>query len=44
VGEARLLKKWDGKCELVGGTEEDRAEARKWIALFMNGSEVEGGD
>jgi hypothetical protein len=34
-GQARLLKNFDGRCKLVGGSAEDRAEAAKWIAMFM---------
>lgn len=35
-GKARLIKKLDGKLELVGGTDEDRTEAREWISLFLH--------
>ena len=35
-GEARLIKFLDGKCELRGGSKEDRAAAREWIALFCH--------
>ncbi len=35
-GQARLVKKLDGKLELVGGTEEDRTAAREWISLFFH--------
>jgi hypothetical protein len=34
-GQAKLIKKLDSKYELVGGSEADRAEAQKWISLFM---------
>ena len=33
-GDTRLVKKLDGKLELLGGTEADRAAARKWISQF----------
>jgi hypothetical protein len=35
-GEAQLIKYLDGKTELRGGSEQDRAEAREWISLFWN--------
>ena len=35
-GQARLLKRLDGKLELVGGTEEDRTSAREWISMFFH--------
>ena len=35
-GQARLVKKLDGKLELVGGTREDRTAAREWISLFFH--------
>jgi hypothetical protein len=35
-GQARLVKKLDGKLELVGGTNEDRTAAREWISLFCH--------
>jgi len=35
-GQARLVKKLDGKLELVGGTDEDRTEAREWISMFFH--------
>jgi len=41
-GEAKLIKKPDRKYELVGGTEADRAEAQKWIAMFMRNDVVQG--
>ena len=34
-GEARLVKRLDGKLEMKDGSEEDRAEARKWVAAFL---------
>ena len=33
-GAARLVKKLDGKIELIGGTADDHAAAREWCALF----------
>lgn len=35
-GKARLVKKLDGKLELIGGTDEDRTAAREWISMFMH--------
>lgn len=33
-GKAKLIRKFDGRHELVGGTAEDRTTARKWCSLF----------
>ena len=33
-GDARLIKHLDGKLELLGGSPEDRAAARKWLSQF----------
>ena len=33
-GAARLVKKLDGKIELIGGTAGDHADAREWCSLF----------
>jgi hypothetical protein len=33
-GEARLVKYLYGKCELRGGSKEDRLAAKEWISLF----------
>ena len=35
-GDARLVKKLNGKIELLGGTETDRAEAREWCSMFFH--------
>ena len=35
-GRARLIEKPGGKYDLVGGSEEDRAEALEWISLCMH--------
>ena len=35
-GEARLIRYLDGKSELRGGSEKDRAEAREWISMFWH--------
>jgi hypothetical protein len=36
LGEARLIKCLDGKTELRGGSDQDRAEVREWISLFWH--------
>lgn len=45
-GSAKLLMRLGNKLqkhfELVGGSEKDREEARKWIEKFMPGEVVEG--
>ena len=33
-GPARLVRRPDGRHELLGGTEAERAEAREWCSLF----------
>jgi len=33
-GKARLIRKFDGRHELIGGTANDRATAREWCSLF----------
>jgi hypothetical protein len=33
-GEAELIKYLDGKTELRGGSDQDRAEAKEWMSLF----------
>lgn len=35
-GQARLVRHLDGTCDLVGGTDLDRAEAQDWLSLFMH--------
>ncbi len=39
-GSARLVKKLSGKVELIGGTADDRAEAREWTSLFLHEARV----
>jgi hypothetical protein len=34
-GGARLVKKLDGKIELIGGTANDRTAAKQWCSLFL---------
>jgi len=33
-GEARLVKHLDGRLEIVGGSEQDRADAHAWMKQF----------
>jgi len=35
-GQGRLVKKLDGKLELIGGSSDDRTAAREWISLFLH--------
>lgn len=35
-GTARLVKKRDGRHELIGGTADDHAVAREWCSLFLH--------
>ena len=35
-GTARLVKKSDGRHELIGGTADDHAAAREWCSLFAH--------
>jgi hypothetical protein len=35
-GNARLIKFVDGKLELQGGSDADRAEAREWMSMFWH--------
>jgi hypothetical protein len=41
-GSARLIKYYDRKYALVGGSEADRAEAERRISMFMKNDIVEG--
>ena len=36
-GQARIVRRLDGSCELRGGTPDDQAAARKWASMFMHG-------
>jgi hypothetical protein len=40
-GEARLIRYLDGKTELRGGSEQDRAEAREWLSMFWHEAVVD---
>jgi hypothetical protein len=42
-GGAKLVKTLDGKLELMGGSKEDRGEAREWISLFWHEAVVGDG-
>jgi len=35
-GNARLVKRLNGKFELLGGNDADRAEAKEWCSLFLH--------
>ena len=35
-GDARLIRHHDGRHEVIGGTAEDQAVVREWIALFAH--------
>ncbi len=35
-GTARLVKKFDGRHELIGGTADDHVAAREWCSLFAH--------
>ncbi len=38
----RLVKKLDGKIELIGGSAENRTEAKEWISLFLHEAVISG--
>ena len=40
-GQAKLVKRLDGKTELRGGTDQDRVAAKEWIALFWHEAVLE---
>jgi hypothetical protein len=42
-GKARLIKYLDGRSELRGGSDQDRAKAREWMSLFWHEAVGEGG-
>jgi hypothetical protein len=35
-GDTRLLIDWDGRLELVGGSQADREKAKEWIRQFVS--------
>ena len=35
-GGAKLVKRLDGKLELVGGSKEEVGDAREWLSLFWH--------
>ena len=41
-GGAKLIKHWDGRLELMGGSKEDRGEALEWLFLFWQEAAVGG--
>jgi len=40
-GEAKLVRRLDGKTELRGGTDQDCITAKEWIALFWHEAVLE---
>jgi hypothetical protein len=42
AGQAQLIRYLDGKGELRGGSEKDRAEAREWMSLFWHEAVARG--
>jgi hypothetical protein len=42
-GDAQLIKYLDGRTELRGGSDQDRAEAREWMSLFWHEAVVSDG-
>ncbi|HOY60800.1 MAG TPA: hypothetical protein PK640_21975 [Verrucomicrobiota bacterium] len=40
-GQAKLVRRLDGKTELRGGTHQDRITAKEWIALFWHEAVLE---
>jgi hypothetical protein len=43
-GAARLIKRLDGKHELRGGSEQDRRDAKEWLAMFWHEVVVQGAE
>ena len=39
-GDAELVRHFDGRYELRGGTPEDRQAAREWISMFLHQATV----
>ncbi len=39
-GKARLVKKFSGQIELIGGTADDRTAAREWVSLFLHEARI----
>lgn len=39
-GSAQLVRSGPGRLELVGGSTEERAEAREWASLFLDAEYV----
>jgi len=35
-GGAKLVKHWNGRLELKGGSREEVGEAREWLSLFWH--------
>ena len=41
IGEAKLIRFLDGKTELRGGTNDDRAAAREWMSMYWHEAVVD---
>jgi hypothetical protein len=41
-GDARMVRDLGGRLEIVGGTEEDRREAREWASRFLYQANPDG--
>jgi hypothetical protein len=39
-GDARLVKKFDKKLEIIGGSEDDRLAALEWCSMFLRQSRL----
>ena len=41
-GDARILRKLNGRFKLIGGSLEDRRASREWCSLFLDEAVFEG--
>src|ERR1035441_1944727 len=41
-GQAQLIRYLDGKTELRGGSDQERAKAKQWMSLFWHEAVAEG--
>ena len=39
-GGARLMRKFNGACYLIGGNDADRADAKEWVSMFMHEASI----
>ena len=35
-GNARLMRKFNGDCYILGGTRDDHAAAKEWVSMFLH--------